>query len=253
LVHGVGVNASIWAPQIEALSSEHDVIAYDLLGHGGSALPPSAATLSHYVEQLHTLLNQLNLPSAAVVGHSMGSLVALGFALDYPERVTRLIALNSVFKRSPEQRTAVWRRAEMLETNGVASTIDPTIERWFGASIPAAERPKAQRIRELLTSVDAVGYARTYRLFATLDDLFAERLGTLAVPALFITGELDPNSSPEMAHAMARLVPQGGAEVLAGQRHMMSFVAPELVNPRIRAFLMAGTAASVSGSGQTET
>jgi pimeloyl-ACP methyl ester carboxylesterase len=141
----------------------------------------------------------------------------------------------------------------MLEIDGVASTIESTVERWFGAPVPPAERPKADRIRELLTSVDPVGYARTYRLFATLDNIFAESLGTLAVPALFMTGELDPNSSPEMSHAMARLAPQGRAEVLAGQRHMMSFVAPDRVNPRIRSFLMAGVAEAVSRSSRTDT
>jgi pimeloyl-ACP methyl ester carboxylesterase len=62
------------------------VIVYDMLGHGDSALPAADVTLRDYADQLAGLLNHLGI-AANVVGHSMGALVALEFALAHPERV----------------------------------------------------------------------------------------------------------------------------------------------------------------------
>ncbi|WP_292153759.1 alpha/beta hydrolase, partial [Mesorhizobium sp.] len=84
------------------------------------------------------------------------------------------------------------------------------------------------------------GYARTYRLFARADGDHAERLQTLAMPALFITGSEDKNSSPAMSAAMARLAPHGRCTVLAGQRHMMAAAAPDLTSRCIAEFLNEG-------------
>ena len=57
------------------------------------------------------------------------------------------------------------------------------------------------------------------------------------MPALFVTGQLDPNSTPEMSRRMAEEAPRGQALVVADERHMMPFVAPEKINPLLRDFL----------------
>ena len=67
LIHGVGLNAEAWGPQIEALSDTHRVIAIDMPGHGASAL--SGPELSDYVAQAAALLDQLGIARANVVGH----------------------------------------------------------------------------------------------------------------------------------------------------------------------------------------
>lgn len=76
LIHGVGLDATMWRAQVEALAEHYDVIAYDMLGHGESALPTEDASLDDYADQLLALLDELKLPTATVVGFSMGGLVA---------------------------------------------------------------------------------------------------------------------------------------------------------------------------------
>jgi pimeloyl-ACP methyl ester carboxylesterase len=66
----------------------------------------------------------------------------------------------------------------------------------------------------------------TYQLFASADAVHAAALPGLAMPALFMTGECDPNSSPDMSRAMA-LAPQGQLDIVAAERHMMNVTAPE--------------------------
>ncbi|TIW59198.1 MAG: flavin reductase, partial [Mesorhizobium sp.] len=103
--------------------------------------------------------------------------------------------------------------------------------------------------RTALESVDAEGYARTYRLFASADTAHVDRLAELATPALFITGSEDRNSTPAMSAAMARLAPSGQCLVLSGEKHMMTIASPKKVTQHITAFL--DRAADVAASAQT--
>src|SRR5690349_15441322 len=59
LIHGVGMNQSVWAPQVAALRDRYRVVVYDMLGHGRSALPSPAARLDEYASQLAQLLDTL--------------------------------------------------------------------------------------------------------------------------------------------------------------------------------------------------
>jgi flavin reductase (DIM6/NTAB) family NADH-FMN oxidoreductase RutF/pimeloyl-ACP methyl ester carboxylesterase len=233
LIHGVGLNAEAWAPQIKALSSTHRVIAMDLPGHGGSAAPPAGADLSHYVAAVCALLDGLNIPACNVAGHSMGGLVATGLALAHPGRVLRLGVFNAVYRRSAEAREAVEARAREIAARGDKGDLEGPLTRWFGAEDTDARRAT----RAMLAAVDAGSYAIAYGIFARGDEIHAGRLGALSMPALFATGELDPNSTPAMAEAMAAEAPRGKALVIAGQRHMMNLADPASSTAALRNLL----------------
>lgn len=252
LIHGVGMNQSVWSEQIEALSARYRVIAYDMLGHGGSALPTPAPTLDEYASQLERLLDTLQVERAHVVGHSMGALVALEFALIHPSRTLSVVALNAVYDRTSAQREAVMNRAATLGDAPAEASIDVTLERWFGDPIPAHLTKAAEAVRELLLTVDPVGYARTYQLFARSDDAHVGRLSSLAVPALFLTGEHDANSNPAMSRAMADEAPLGRAEIIANERHMMNVTNPAQVNERLLEFLQSASTAGAADDQRTE-
>jgi flavin reductase (DIM6/NTAB) family NADH-FMN oxidoreductase RutF/pimeloyl-ACP methyl ester carboxylesterase len=242
LVHGVGMRASIWEPQIAELATTYDVISFDMLGHGGSSRPPADARLSDFSGQLLALLDALGVQRAFVIGHSMGALVALDFALSHAARISGVVAMNAVFCRSADQRAAVEGRLAALEGSVGQPSWDQTIARWFGDPVPSGWSAAAAHVRSLLQDVDPVGYERTYRVFATSDEAHRDRLADLDAPALFLTGENDANSSPQMSNAMADLAPQGRADVVPGERHMMSLTAPDEVNRRLLAFLASAEA-----------
>ena len=128
-----------------------------------------------------------------------------------------------------EQNALVQRRAAQIAQL-------PSQLRWFGDPVPPSLAGAANTARSMLQSVDAIGYARTYRLFADSDERHRGRLEKLAMPALFMTGELDPNSTPAMSRAMAEAAPLGRFESLPGERHMMTMTAPREVTNRLRAF-----------------
>lgn len=234
LLHGVGMNKNVWAPQVNDLGEDFDVLVFDMWGHGDSALPNRKLELEDYTEQLTALLGELKIESAHIVGHSMGALIAIDYALS--QKCQSVSALNAVFMRTPEQSDAVRSRSTQLSAGGVGVNLEETLQRWFGAPSELEHVDAANLARELLLAVNPQGYAMAYEVFASSDSIHASRLAELKVPSLFFTADGDPNSTPAMSKAMADLAPNGTAKVLAGHRHMMTLTAPELVSESLRTF-----------------
>lgn len=229
LLHGVGMSQEFWAPQVHGLYASHEVITYDMWGHGGTPSNPAATTLQDFTAQLLGLLDALEIAQAHVVGHSMGALVALDFAINFPDRCASAVILNAVFNRTTEQRAPVLRRAQALQTDGTMN-IETTLERWFGVDL---DGEPAQLSRRLLSSVNPRGYANAYMVFATADDAQAGAITDLRVPTMFATGDGDPNSTPEMSETMAQLAPSSSCTILRGHKHMMSLTDPNAVTELI--------------------
>lgn len=233
LIHGVGMRAETWAPQIAALSADHHVIAVDMPGHGGSDPLADGARLPDYVAWAARVVRALGLGPVNVVGHSMGALVAMGLAVEHPDLVRRLALLNAVLRRGPEARAAVEARADEIARG--QGDRDVPLARWFGdTSADQAARPM---VANWLRSVDPRGYAAAYRAFAEGDCVYADRLGEIRCPTLALTGGLDANSTPAMTRAIAATTPQGEAVVIEDHRHMVNLTAPDTVSGALRHWL----------------
>ncbi len=237
-IHGVGMRGDVWSPQVEYFSNDYQVITYDFLGHGESHLPPEEPVLDDYVEQLNNLLKHLNLSLISLVGHSMGALISVAFALKYPDKVKALVPINIAFNRSEEVQKGVLNRAnQILQTNKILN-IEQTLERWFKNKTSADDLKKIDKIRNWLANTSPQGYGRTYRLFALSDKVFLNKLSRLRPPVLYLTGDEDPNSTPAMSQQMAEETPNGSSNSLTGEAHMMSYIAANKVNPIIEQFFM---------------
>lgn len=237
LLHGLGMQNTVWQPQIDILQNDFDVVTFDMLGHGQSSLPPEKPSLTDYADQVLSVMDGLGLSSVHFAGHSMGALIGLEFALTHPDRVCSVAPLNGVYCRPPHLQQSAEVRARELEANGGITSPDETLKRWFGHPIPTEFVASAEICRNFLTSVNAVGYTRTYRLFVENDRRHEGRLETLAVPALFMTSENDPHSTPEMSRAMAHAAPDSRCIILPKERHMMTLTAPAEVTRHLISFV----------------
>ncbi|MFK3795780.1 MULTISPECIES: alpha/beta fold hydrolase [unclassified Pseudomonas] len=249
LIHGVGLNKEMWGGQIVGLAPHYRVIAYDMLGHGDSPRPDPETGLPGYAEQLRELLEHLGLPSATVIGFSMGGLVARAFALHFPQHLAGLVILNSVFNRSAEQRAGVIARTSQAAEHGPDANAAEALSRWFSREYQAANPAQIAAIRQVLAGNDPQGYLTTYKLFATQDMYRAEDLGSIQAPTLVATGELDPGSTPDMARQLALRIHGARVEILAEQRHMMPVESPRLVNQMLLDFLKQADAQHTSAEG----
>ena len=97
-IHGVGLNNTIWEPQVNAF--ENSVLTYDILGHGKTPLNKDEISFDVFSDQLLNLINELNIEKIHLIGFSIGSLIARNFACNYNERLQSLTLLCSIFKLS---------------------------------------------------------------------------------------------------------------------------------------------------------
>lgn len=231
LIHGVGLKARAWEPQITALSRNNHVIAVDLPGHGGSDPLVKASDLHDYVAWAARVIDALDLGPVNVAGHSMGAMIATGLAVDHPRAVLRLAVLNGVHRRSPAARAAVEDRAAAMASGHFDA--EAPLSRWFGPDDTAL----SARVAGWLRGVSPQGYAAAYAAFAQGDDVYADDWPRISCPALVLTADGDANSTPDMARSMAAACPLGRAVVLAGHRHMVNLTAPDLVTQALQDWL----------------
>src|SRR4051795_11706408 len=95
LIHGITSSSRTWREVLPPLAERYTVIAPDLLGHGESAKPRGDYSLGAYASGLRDLLVALEVPAATVVGHSLGGGVAMQFAYQFPDRLERLVLVDS--------------------------------------------------------------------------------------------------------------------------------------------------------------
>jgi len=189
------------------------------------------------VTQLTRLLDYLQIQQVNVIGHSMGALISVAFALAHPDSVSALVPMNIVYRRTLSQRDAVEARAEQVLASGQVVGIEAALTRWFADERDPASLEKIAAVRQWMSQVDPIGYGRTYRLFATSDDHFVDRLHELTMPVLYLTGKNDPNSTPAMSRQMAAETSHGQVEIIENEAHMMAYIHPEKVNAILANFL----------------
>ena len=226
LVHGLGLNRHVWQWHETALSARYRVLSYDLFGHGETAPPPTAPSLSLFSEQLRDLLDELGIAVCTIVGFSLGGMINRRFALDHPERVSALAILNSPHERSAQAQRLVEDRAAQTAEGGPAATLDTSIERWFRADFRAARPEINALVRRWILANDPAVYAQCRRVLAEGVTELVRPDPPIAAPTLVMTAENDSGSTPAMAHAIASEI--AGAETIVVPRlqHMGLVEAP---------------------------
>ena len=95
LLHGYAETSRMWRPLIPRLAATHTVIAPDLPGIGGSAIPSDGLDMTHAAARMHALVKSLGVNNAAVVGHDIGLMVAYAYAAQFPDDVDRLVLMDA--------------------------------------------------------------------------------------------------------------------------------------------------------------
>ncbi|MGP9790329.1 alpha/beta fold hydrolase [Roseinatronobacter sp. NSM] len=238
LIHGVGLCAEAWAPQFDAFAADHRVIAVDMPGHGASDRLPGTPVLADFVAWAAQVIMALDCGPVAVVGHSMGALIATGLAVEHPQLVSCAALLNPVYQRSAAARAAVMERAAQI----AAADFDPEapLDRWFDPEEGELRMLTSQWLRQNSPE----GYGAAYRAFAAGDSVYAGRIAQISCPLLALTGANDLNSTPAMATALADAAPFGRAVIIDGHRHMVHLTAPDVVSQELRNWLVPAEVSS---------
>ncbi len=233
LIHGVGMNANYWTNLIPQLQNHFSLTVIDLPGHGMSpAFNQDSLELADYTDAVARFIDQCAIPTT-VVGHSMGAMIAIDLAARFPEHIVAIAAMNAIHQRSDSAKAAVKARAEHLANSADTDSTDSadTLRRWFGDKSNGDYQQASDACAKWLMAANPEGYRQAYRAFAFHDGPDDAALKAIGCPALFITGEDEPNSTPAMSNAMATLTKHGESVVVGGARHMMSMThGTEVIN-----------------------
>ena len=236
LIHGVGLDRTMWGGVMRCLSGRLDCTAFDMPCHGEAGMPTGDVTLRTFSEALAGIVEGLD-GAPVIVGFSMGAMVAQRFALDRPDALRGLVLMNAVFDRDERQRNAIIQRLAAVERDGPAGMAESAIERWFTEEFRVRSPEVIEPVRHRLLANDPAAYLAAYRVFATADGELAPEAGRIACPTLALTAEHDINSTPAMSQGLARVIPNARALVLDGLAHGAPIEAPDRVADALLEFV----------------
>lgn len=233
LLHSLATSRAIWAAQAAVWSSRFEVIALDLPGHG-DAPARALGSFAEYATALREILDERGVARAAIVGLSLGGMVAQAFALAYPER-TRALVLAHTAARTPPEAVAVWtERLATVNAGGVETQVAPTLARWFTPEFAAAAPHTVAWIAGLIRRTSVAGFLTAGHAIQRLDHV--ERLAALRAPTLVLTGARDPSISPDAARRLAAAIP-GARFAMIDSAHLGNIEQPVAFTEHVAGFL----------------
>ena len=157
LIHGHPFNRSMWALQHQALSGRFRVVCPDLRGYGESAATEGTVTMRELAADVEALLDELEIDAAAVVGLSMGGLVAMELAIANPGRwwALGLVATTAAPVTEAERRERL-ATAETIDAEGMQSVVDSMGPRLFGAGV---DSNVVDRVAKMMQTTNPLGAA----------------------------------------------------------------------------------------------
>jgi pimeloyl-ACP methyl ester carboxylesterase len=231
LSHGFAATSAMFAANVAAISASHEVITWDLRGHGGSDYPadPECYSQAETLGDMAALLAHCGQERAVLGGHSLGGYLSLDFALTYPGRVAGLVLIDT----GPGFRDDAARDGWNRRAEGTAARF---AERGLGAVGSSAEL-HANEHRDASGLIQAARHTLTQR-----DSHVLEGLPRIAVPTLVVVGSED---APFLAAAdyMTAKIPLARKVVIPGAGHAPNVDKPELFDAALRGFLAEITAA----------
>jgi 3-oxoadipate enol-lactonase len=225
LLHGVGLDHTLWDRCLPALLEEHRVITVDLRGHGRSGPAAPGTSLDDLTSDVLEVLDDVGASQVHLVGFSLGALVAQHLAIRHPGRVATLALVSSVALRTPTERQAVQRRLEAARSD-MHGTVDAAVDRWFDEAWRLEEPQLVADVRRTMLANHPESYLACYTVFSVGDQQVGPLLGQIETPTLAITGSDDPGSTPEMSQRLAAAIPDAYAVVVEGARHLLPLERP---------------------------
>ncbi len=206
LLHGVGSRGTSWWPVIDPLAERFPLYVVDLRGHGRSSKPATGYRRPDYAADLAALLAALGLERPALLGHSLGGLIALHWAVSHPDEAAGIILEDTSFRGGRDVLPAVdgWLALNALTADEAAAN--------YGRQYPSWAADDCRRRAETITST-ARGVFVDLRAEAADPRTPADRISPLNVvasPVLLIHGDPDSGSmvAREDADGFADIVPQ---------------------------------------------
>lgn len=245
-IHGVGATNHYFEPLIQTakLGSSHTCHLWDLEGQGVSPTHPlSTISISSCTSDLNGIFEHAQIAEdAIIVGHGIGCLIALSFALAHPDKVSKLILLGPPAHPLPEETAKQWRdRSDVARTRGIEAVLDDEAAGADASKISEAIPPLAlAAIRMMHSGLNSEGYAKACTAFAETARGQSVDVAGVRAKTLILVGERDDVGSPKVGEEYARIMGKANEVKLVelqGVHHWHVLEDPDRVARAVKEFL----------------
>jgi pimeloyl-ACP methyl ester carboxylesterase len=234
-LHGIGGNHQSFDGQLPAFADRWRAVSWDMPGYGASP-PLDEMTFENLAHALARLLDQLDAPTAAIVGHSMGGMVAQEFMVHYPGRTSAVVLSGT----SPSfGKPGKWRDdflgqrlAPLDQGLRPADFAKELVPNLMSSNPPEAAVASAHAS---MSALPAETYRSALNCLVTFNQ--RDRLSDISCPTLALAGEFDAAAPAPMMEKMASQIPDCRYHCLSGVGHLANLEDPEQFNGAIRTFL----------------
>jgi pimeloyl-ACP methyl ester carboxylesterase len=245
-VHGLGGQWQNFIENIPRVAAERRVLALDLPGFGGTAMPSDGeVSIQGYGRVVQRFCEKLELERVALVGNSMGGFIAAEMTIQDPDRVERLVLISAAGITSSnvhEAPTALIGRVAQAITAATAAGHERMARRPRSRHMALAlvarhpSRLKPDVAWEgLMKGADKPGFRAA--LMASVQYDYTERLSEIRCPTLIVWGENDSVITVDDAHEYERLISDSRKTVMEDTGHVPMMERPRAVNEVLLEFL----------------
>jgi 3-oxoadipate enol-lactonase len=234
LIHGGAIDSRMWDSQFKSFAEHYLVVRYDVPGLGKSQMPTHE--FSHAV-LLQGLLKSLDLDRVSIVGHSLGSMIAADFAVEYPERVTALVLTGPAVNGYPWSSELTERIYAIYEVGKEQGALQAA-EKWLKDPYmkPAMENPAIRgRVRQL--SIDNAQHFVQNVPARGASPPVIDRLDEIHCPTLVVVGDRDVPDMLASADALKSGIAGAEKAVIKNAGHLIPMEKPDEFNQLVLDFL----------------
>jgi pimeloyl-ACP methyl ester carboxylesterase len=223
-IHGSGSDHSVWSNQYAKLHKDYNILAIDLPGHGQSE-GEAQVTIEDYCRWVKNLLDVANLPNTILVGHSLGAAITLTFAINYPKKLSGIVAVGGGIKMPVNAALLEGLKANPAETMALIckfSLAKENREKFLAALIESKSLTRVDVLRNDLLACDKLN--------------LTQELNKISSKALVICGVQDKMTSPDNSREIAANINGAKLTLIEGAGHMVMLEKPLEFNEELKNF-----------------
>lgn len=235
LLHGLGGDVREWLLQTPYFSKFYRVIAVDLPGHGSSTMPNKVYSLQDHAKVILGLVDKLGLEKINLLGNSMGGMVSVEFAVDYPDRLDKLVLVSTAARLVESSGDVIMEWVNSFRELGFEAFFQKEVETIFHPKFIKENPWVIQLLRDVWKgrSLDTITWA--VQGFTEWDRL--SDLDKITCPTLIIHGEDDRIIPVEEALEMHRHIKNSKVHVFKETGHAVIAEKADEFNELVKKFL----------------
>ena len=237
LGHSFLCTGAMWAGQVNGLADRYRLINVDFRGHGRSGPADRLFTLHDAVDDAVSVLDQLGIEKAVWCGLSIGGMVALRAAVSTPERVDKLIIMDSDAGQERLGRRIRYRlMGAAVRRVGPGPFLSEISRLMFGASTRRDKPDLVEEWRDIFANVDIPSTIMCLDSLVNRDSML-EALQGVDIPSLIMVGAEDASLPPAVSMKIHKALPNSEYVEIPRAGHLSALEQPEFVNREIVRFL----------------